>query len=29
MVRTPEPERDVAPGRCPAPRVKMPERGTF
>lgn len=29
MVRTPEPERAAAPGRCPAPRVKMPERGTF
>ena len=29
MVRTPEPERVAAPGRCPAPKVKMPDRGTF
>jgi hypothetical protein len=29
MVRNSEPEHAAAPGRCPAPRVKMPERGTF
>jgi hypothetical protein len=29
MVRISEPERAAAPGRCPPPRLKMPERGTF
>ncbi len=29
MPRTSEAERAAAPGRCPAPKVKMPERGTF
>ena len=29
MVRSHEHEQVSAPGRCPAPRVKMPDRGTF
>jgi hypothetical protein len=29
MVRNSESERAAVPGRCPPPRVKMPERGTF
>ncbi len=29
MVRPSETEQAVAPGRCPVPRVKMPDRGTF
>jgi len=29
MVRTPDPARDAATGRCPAPKLRMPERGTF
>ena len=29
MPRTSEAERAAAPGRCPAPKVPMPERGTF
>jgi hypothetical protein len=29
MVRTSEPARDAAPGRCPAPKLRMPERGSF
>jgi hypothetical protein len=29
MVRASEPEPIAAPGRCPEPRVKMPDRGTF
>ena len=29
MVRSSEPEQVAVPGRCPEPRVKMPDRGTF
>ena len=29
MVRNHEPERADAPGRCPEPRVKLPDRGAF
>ena len=28
MVRSSEPEQVAVPGRCPEPRVKMPDRGT-